>query len=219
MTMLLETRHADGFIVSEIDTGRLSRDQGTLALGHKVPAGTVLGLILGTTAPPPQPLNANVGNGTFTTIAVAGTAVPGAYVLTLTSPTAFSLAEPDGTLLAAGAVGTAYNAGGLSFTLNAGGTPFAAGDGFVIEVGGQYVAFDPTASDGSQTAVAIALNDTDASLVACNIGVLARLAEINATEVVWGPNVTTTTQQLTALAQLAQKQIIARHGEGIATYE
>jgi hypothetical protein len=224
MTLIIERRHNDGFIVSEIDTGRLSRDQGTLAAGQKVPAGCVLGVVLGTSATF-QAQNGNAGNGVFSAIGVAGTAVAGGYVLTVLTATVgathgtFSLIEPNGTALANGTLGTAYTAGGLSFTLSDGSPPLAVGDGFVIVAGGQYAAFDPTASDGSQTAAALALNDTDATLGAVNIGVLTRLAEINATEVVWGPNVTTTTQQLLALQQLATKQIVARHGEGVANYQ
>lgn len=224
MTMILETRHNDGFIVSEIDTGRLSRDQGVLAAGQKVPAGTVLGQVLGTSATF-QPAHGNAGNGTFSPITVAGTAIVGGYVVTVLTATVgatfgtFSVVEPNGTALANGTLATAYTGGGLTFTLSDGSPPLHPGDAFTIAVGGQYAAYNPTASDGSQTAVALALNNTDATLGQVNIGVLARLAEINATEVVWGPNVTTTTQQLLAFQQLALKQIIARQGEGIANYQ
>lgn len=44
MTTLNETRHAEGFIISEAN-GRLSRGSGTLISGQKVTAGEVLGTI------------------------------------------------------------------------------------------------------------------------------------------------------------------------------
>jgi hypothetical protein len=76
----------------------------------------------------------NTGNGTFGTITPPSTAKVGAYVLTLTSATAFSLVDPNGDELAPGAVGTAYSSFDLGFTLTAGATAFVAGDAFTITV-------------------------------------------------------------------------------------
>lgn len=222
MTTLTETRHAEGFIVSEMPGGRLSRDQGTLLSGQNVTAGTVLGTVLGTTAAATA-THANAGNGTFGTIAVTPPAIEGEYMLTMESATTFSIVDPAGDPLPNGTTGAAYAQGGLAFTLTAGGTAFVAGDAFAIDVtesGAGYAVYDPTKHDGSEIATAIALNDTDATAAACNIGVFTGPGEVNASELVWGPNVTTAAQQNTALAQLAgpSNRIKARAGEGVATY-
>ncbi len=77
----------------------------------------------------------NTGTGTFgTTLAAAALAKVGAYTLTLTSATAFSLVDPNGDELASGTVGTAYSDADLSFTLTAGTTAFVAGDAFILTV-------------------------------------------------------------------------------------
>jgi hypothetical protein len=218
-TTLTETRHAEGFIVSEAN-GRLSRDQGTLVSGQKVAAGTVLGTILGTTATAAA-LRTNTGNPTFGTINVLPPAVEGEYTLTMETATTFVVSDPEGNELPHGSTGSAYAEGGLSFTLTAGGTPAAQGDAFTIIVSATsagYAVYDPTANNGQEVATAIALNDTDATSAACHIGVLVRLAEINSSELVWGTNVTTVPQQTAALVQLYDQHIISRSGEGVATY-
>lgn len=216
-TLLTETRHAEGFIVSEVPGGRLSRDQGTLASGQTITAGTVLGVVLGTTATATA-LRTNTGNGTFSAITVEAPAVVGNYLLTMEAATEFTVTDPQGEAVGNGTTGTAFEEGGLGFTLTAGATAFVAGDAFSIAVTGQYTTYDPTLANGAEVAVAIALNDTDASAGAVNIGVLARMAEINSSELVWGANVTTTIQQTQALQSLAAHHIVARSGEGVATF-
>ena len=122
VTPISETWHAEGFLVSEAN-GRLSRDQGTLVSGQKVVAGTVLGMILGTTATATA-LRTNTGNGTFGTINVLPPAIEGRYQLTMETATTFVVSDPQGNELPGGTTGVAYAQGGLSFTLTAGGTAF-----------------------------------------------------------------------------------------------
>ena len=218
MTILTETRHSEGFIVSEIMGGRLARDQGTLVSGQKVTAGTVLGSVLPTTATATA-LRTNVGNGTFGAINVVAPAIPGRWQLVMEDATHFAVTDPNGGAVGNGTTGAAFEEGGLSFTLTAGGTAFAQGDAFDIAVVATgYAVFDPTLDNGQEIATAIALNDTDATAGAVNIGVFTGPGEINASELVWGSNVTTTEQQNQALAQLATRGIKARAGEGVATY-
>lgn len=220
MTTLTETRHAEGFIVSEVPGGRLARDQGTLLSGQKVTAGTVLGKVTGTTATAVA-RRTNTGNGTFGTITVLSPAEEGTYVLEMLSATTFAVTAPDGSELPEGATGGAYAQGGLNFTLTAGGTAFVQGDAFDINVsatGSGWAVYDPTATNGQETARGIALNDTDATAAACNIGLFTGPGEVNASELVWGTNVTTAEQQAAALAQLAALGIKARAGEGVASY-
>jgi hypothetical protein len=211
VTPLTETFHAEGFLVSEAN-GRRSRDQGILVSGQKVTAGTVLGMILGTTAVATA-LRTNTGNGTFGTINVLSPATEGLYQLTMETATTFVVTAPDGSELPGGSTGVAYAQGGLSFTLTAGGVAFVQGDAFDLNVsatGAGYAVYDPTLNNGQENAAAIALSDTDATSAAKPIGVLVRAAEINASELVWGANATTTEQKNAALTALAVKGIIAR---------
>jgi len=76
----------------------------------------------------------NVGNGTMGTITRTSPKA-GVFTIVMTSagPTAaFSVTDPDGVVLTAGAVGTAYSQGGLAFTISDGSTDFAIGDTFTI---------------------------------------------------------------------------------------
>lgn len=208
VTPITENWHAEGFVVSEAN-GRRSRDQGTLASGQKVVAGTVLASIPGTTATAAA-LRTNTGNGTFGTINVLEPAGPGVYALTMETATTFEVTDPKGEEVGHGSTGVAFAVGGLSFTLTAGGTAFVQGDAFTLTVTGQYSVYDPTLNDGSAIATAISLNDTDATSAAKHIAVFARSGEVNQSELVWGTNATTAGQKAAALASLASRGIIAR---------
>lgn len=81
----------------------------------------------------------NTGNFTCGAVTITDPAQIGNYRIVFTAATAFNLYRPDGTLITAGATGTAVNgeAGqGLSFTLTAGGTAAVAGDSATIAVAG-----------------------------------------------------------------------------------
>jgi len=91
------------------------------------------------------PGGANVGNGTIGTLSVTGTPLPGVWTVQFTAVVAnggaFSLLDPDGTVIASGqsltpAPGgaTVINLGGLQFTITEGSTDFAVNDTFVITV-------------------------------------------------------------------------------------
>lgn len=76
--------------------------------------------------------------------------------------------------------------------------------------GGHLAAYDNDASDGTQTAVAILYADTDASAAATPCTVIARLAEVASSKLVWGAAVTTTPEKTAAYVDLAALHIIAR---------
>lgn len=82
----------------------------------------------------------NTGNGTLGTFkgmaAAPGVAatVAGAYVVTFTSATSFSVADPSGAIVGYGDVGVQYIGGGFSFLATAGGTAWVAGDKFTVTV-------------------------------------------------------------------------------------
>lgn len=148
------------YLVSEAKNLYRSRDAGTVinesATDILLP-GSLLGrLTTGTAAATAD--SGNTGNPTVGTITVTSEALIGAYVLTFLTATTFSVARPDGALLANGATGVAYDQGGLGFTVTAGATPAVEGDAFTIAVSqrvGDYTRHTLGASDGSQTVAGI----------------------------------------------------------------
>ncbi|WP_428492156.1 head decoration protein [Rhodopila sp.] len=118
--------------------------------------GTVLGQITsyGVVATP----GANTGNGTVGSITTGTGAELGNYFLSATSPTVFTVHNPEGVAMANATVGTAYSASGIGFTITGGGTAFVAGDSFTLastDAVGSFTTCVKNASDGSQTPVAI----------------------------------------------------------------
>ena len=134
-------------------------NQGTLK------RGTVLGQLSA------QPIEAkagadNTGNGTIATLSTVADAKLGTYALVANSATKFKVTDPEGSVLAVATVGSAYSGGGINFTISAGGAAFVQGDSFsvtVIDATGQFITCVKTASDGSQSPVAILADDADAS--------------------------------------------------------
>ncbi|POR52762.1 bacteriophage lambda head decoration protein D [Paraburkholderia eburnea] len=219
-TPLVEQWHAGGFLVSEA-RGHRARDIGTIGGATKVYPGTVLGLQTGGVAAAwpgnPAQENNNTGNGTIALASppiVAGAQL-GVYTLTATSATNFAVTDPYGNLIgnataAASSPPAFSNQIALSITI--GSTPFVAGDEFSVEVeaiAGAYVPLNPTASDGSQTAVGIAFGFTDATLNDVPGTVVTRECEVNGSELLW-PSGATAAQIAAATAQLTALGIITR---------
>jgi hypothetical protein len=135
-----------------------------LAAGSQLPRGTVLGqqssYSLISTA------GTNTGNGTIGTLSAGTGALIGGYVLTATSATNWTVVNPEGTSMPNATTGAAYSQQGLGFTITAGGTAFVAGDSFTVAAHdsiGNFITCVKTASDGSQTPVAILADYADAS--------------------------------------------------------
>lgn len=78
---------------------------------------------------------------------------------------------------------------------------------------GQYKELDPSASDGTETAAGILLEDCDASSAATTTVALVRDAIIIDDNLVWGSGVTSS-QKTTALSQLKGLGIVARSSAG-----
>lgn len=74
----------------------------------------------------------NTGNGTIGTLTATAAALAGVYTVTMTGATTFTVSDPNGNALKAGATGAAYSANGIGFTITAGGTAFVAGDTFTV---------------------------------------------------------------------------------------
>lgn len=74
-----------------------------------------------------------IGNGTLTNISVPNSTVkPQNYVITFTTPTAFSVRGSDSGYIGAGNTSSAFISSKVSFTLTPGSTPFSTGDTFVF---------------------------------------------------------------------------------------
>ena len=141
---------------------------GQNAAGVPLPRGTLLGR--STNGAPPRPSNRpgpNTGTGTLTpdaTTPVLAAGQNGTYQVVFTAATAYTVTDPFGAQVGTGAVGTAF-ANQIKFNTAAGGTAFVAGDGFAITVEAQddYAVCKVTATDGSQTPVAVLAYAADTS--------------------------------------------------------
>lgn len=159
---LTESFHTGEFIVSEAN-GTRSREEITIAAAAAaLPAGQVLGKITKAGTATAAAYAGNTGNGAMGAVTVGAGAKAGDYKLTIIEPGTnvgtFQVEDPDGIVIGTGVVAAAFSKGGLSFTLADGATDFVAGDGFTITVtagSGKYVAYDNTATDGSEVAAAI----------------------------------------------------------------
>lgn len=203
LSMRAGTAH---FLVSEAN-GYRSRSEFVVANTAVTPllAGTVLGRLTAATATASDPSPTNTGNPTFGSITAASTTMIGNYRITFLTATTFSVARPDGVLLANGATGVAYNQGGLAFTLTAGGTAAVAGDNFniaVVQRVGDFVRHTTGGSDGSQTVAGILFEEVPASASLMRT-IIRRDAEVNAAHLTYasgssGAQITTANDALLA---------------------
>ncbi len=213
MTPLTEGQHKAEFIVTEAE-GTLSRDTITVLAGQNLKAGHVLGKVTVGTASAAA-VSGNTGNGTITDVSAGATAKPGIYTVTCVEPAAnagtFLVEDPDGVTVGTAFVGAAF-AGPVNFKLNDGSVDFVSGDRFLVTVAagsGKYKEYNPANTDGSETAVALLLDNTDATAADTTAVGIVRQAEVNAAELVWFTGATTN-QQAVALAQLKILSIVAR---------
>jgi|GEM_PF-1040787 len=164
----------------------LCREDAELAAGAGSDRKVVSGQVLGAVATGAQTVTVtakagNTGNGAIAS-ATADPKVPeGRWEVLIIEAAAnagkFEVRNPRGKLDGSGNVGAAYN-GGINFTWADGATDMAAGDAYFIDLtyapGEAYVGLDLTATDGSQVAAAIAINDATAP-----DGVAARVLILN----------------------------------------
>lgn len=134
--------------------------------------------------------SSNTGNGSVGSISGGANVKQGAYLLTATSATKFSVVDPEGAALPEATVGTAYSQQGINFTITAGGTAFTSGDKFAlnsVDATGQYIACVKTASDGSQTPKAILVDYVDASTLPATGGAYLT-GEFNERAIIFDPS-------------------------------
>lgn len=218
---ITEPVYAGEFVLSEDDFGR-SRDQVVIAQSQTLKAGTVLGQITTGALSGVYAATGAHGNPTCGAItAAAGTPV-GEYDIVMDDATHFHVLAPatggevagSGEAFGDGVFGSAFSGGGLGFTLTAGGTACNPGDELKITVSavagsGQYVALNPSATDGSQNAKAVNFAAlATASGVTANALVITRAAQLKSAALDWG---SATTPQIAALsAQLQALGMILR---------
>lgn len=157
---------AELYIPDQLIAGRFPIVTGqaiTLTGGAALARGAVLGQETVGSVTAAAKGGGNTGNGTCTLLSAGVEAKVGAYTLTFTGATTFTVVDPDGEQLADGVNG-AYNDAEIAFTVTAGGPAFVAGDGFVITVAagnGKYKLSVATAADGSQNPSAILADAAD----------------------------------------------------------
>jgi hypothetical protein len=213
MAPLLEAHH------------NLSIDEVIIAASQTIVVGQVLGAI-GVAADETLTVAAaagNVGDGTVTpdaTAPVRSDAKDGAYsvVFLTTGATAeFEVTDPDGQVVGTGAVGTGF-AGPIKFSIaDDSSHHYTVGDRLTMtvlrpfnEAGEQFEAWSPTATDGSQTAVAVAMYPvTTGAGQTAKIAAVRRDAAVRASDLTWASGATTAQIQ-EGQNQLAKKSIVLR---------
>lgn len=161
------------------------------------------------------PVLVGTGTGVVSGFTLGPDAKNGTYRVQLlaTSATAeFEVIAPDGSKLKRGQVATAYASSHVNFTLANGGT-MTSGDYFNFVVAthtGQVVAWDPTATDGSQTTAGVLFGAVDASSAAAKGTMVARLAEVKASLLAFKSGVSAAAQAVCKARQLPALNIIAR---------
>jgi len=200
---------AGEFLVSEGD-GTISRDAVLIDKGLKLEAGTVVAALSGANSSTSVSGATNTGGGAVSgAITLSAGALEGSYTATMTSSgatAAFKVTDPFGMLVGTGAVGSAFSAGGLAFTIASGSPVFVAGDYITIAVNiisGNYVAYDPTKGDGSQTTKGILFDSVDSTESDVLATIINNSAEVDASKLKWSAGVTTTGHKATAYAALA----------------
>lgn len=185
---------AETYIPDQLIAGNLKIVSQPIVLGAgRLPRGSVLGQISSNSVV--VTAAANTGNGTVTAVSAGAGVKLGNYALKATSPTEFSVTDPEGTALPPATVGTAYSDEGISFTITAGTVAFVVGDAFTLDVEdsiGTFILSVKTATDGSQTPCAILADSADASLGAVTTGAYV-MAEVNANALTFDPSWTVQT--------------------------
>ena len=154
----------------------------------------------------------NTGNATISGVTAGSLVKNGTYTAVCLTATTASVLDPDGEVLGTLTFGTAFLNAQIGLTITAGNTPCAAGDTFYIFPGvgaGVYKPVTASATDGSEEAAAILYETKDVTSADAPVTIMARLCEVNASELVWDASMTNALQAV-AIAQLAKKHIICR---------
>ena len=181
-TVLTEGRHPGEAIMSEAEFNR-SRSNVTVAASQNIQPNALLGKKAVAAKVTVSSTYTGTGNGALTLAnpAVSSKVKDGVYSAVCVTAAAnsgtFRVEDPNGKTIGNATVGTLFDKE-LKFTIADGATDFAVGDTFLITVAAdaedyQFVNFDPTATDGSETPVAYSI-----------YGVLTGASETKATAVI-----------------------------------
>lgn len=185
MAILTAGQHTAGFLIK--DDLYVSREEGVvdtsvaLLPGSFVAKAVAQGVAAGVAG------TQNTGDGTIGAIGVLAAAKSGDYVVTFTSPTAFSVVAPDGTTVGTGAAGSAFNTQ-INFTITVGTEAFVADDSFIINVDVtkfKYVAAATAAGIDGILFEGITLNDISLGRQLKRTAIV-RNAEVQLSELVLG---------------------------------
>lgn len=219
MTILTEGRHDGEFILSEAEAGR-SRDNVTVAASQTVTPATLLAA-LAVPAKVSAVASADAGNtassGTIAmdTTATTSEAISGRYVGIATAATKVEWEDPEGRSIGVSTHGSLFAKGGVRFTITAGDSANVAGDRFYIDVQVEpgdieYVAYNPSGTDGSQTPSAVAVNGVvTGSGETAKIAAIARAAQVKSAALAWPAGITSS-QKSAAVTALSKAGIIVR---------
>lgn len=205
-----EQAHAGEFIVSEESINyRKVMDVG---ISGAIVAGTVLGTQIQTPAVTTAGAS-NIGDGVMGAVVVAGDAMVGDYILTVTAESAdagtFVVKDPSGAVVGSpGTVAVEFVGGGLTFTLADGAEDFDIGDVFVITVSGEQLPVDLTASDGSQIASGILFDAVDTTSESVEAVIIRKDCVVNLSELTL-PTGITVAQTNVLVEQLANIGVVA----------
>jgi hypothetical protein len=200
------------FLLSQA-SGTLSMENGILAEGQYLDAGTVLGQAL--TASAATAVGTPTGNGVITVGAIGQDAQAGTYKLACVAAASnagtFNFYGPNGELIRQVAVGGGAEANDhIVITIADGSSDFVVGDSWTIAVaGGDYSELAPAATDGTQIAAGLLYAVSDATDAAVAILVVVRNAEVKIDGVIWPVGITTP-QTAAAIAQLNRSSIFLR---------
>lgn len=193
--------------------GFMSRKKITIGAGN-LACGTVMGKITTGAATATAFSNNAVNTGTCGAVTVSQGVKVGTHKVVMIEPAtdagAFIVEGPDGILIGRGTVAVAFSGGGLSFTIADGATDFSSGSGFDIVVAagsGYYLALDKDATDGSNVAAGILVNDIDASGAAKDGVIICKAARIDTRGLIWAD--ATAGTKTAALATLESLGIVA----------
>jgi hypothetical protein len=206
---LTEQNRTGDFIISLANRTR-SMENGVLAEGQNLAAGTVLGQIVeavGTKI-------SGTGDGTISAVTVGPNVQAGTYVLTGKTEGAnagtFSVRAPNGNYLPDLTVAQAYATTHINLTVGDGAADWDIGDVIHVTVEpSTYVQLDPDGDDGSQIAAGILLRSTNATDAAQACVAVARDAEVKVGALLW-PEGITDGEMAAAVASLNSRGILLR---------
>lgn len=222
MTIKTQARAPGSMLLSEA-SGARSRGNLLIAVSVAVLVGQVLGIEKANTGTIAvgTPVLTGTGNGTLTKAvpAYSATAQEGTYTVRAVEKTTdsaeFVVVRPDGTIDGHAVVGVAYD-GQIKFTIADGATDFDQTSSWAVPVTiadpaavGSYKPLDLSATDGTQTAAAIAMYPLGSTDTYRYIAGLVRDCEVIGAELEWPVGIDAN-GKAAAIAQLAAQGIIVR---------